>query len=338
MWVTLREVAKAAGVSQATASRVLRGNRAEAFAENTRRRVHAVAQRLGYRPNPVAQALATGRSRLVTFWCYRPFQAFFARVMEQMDREAENRNFGLLVADVAAREANDPAVTSAVWPSDGLLAMDCGAWAERIARMQPSPRTPIISMGTSLVPGTDCVKLDMGSAFQGATSHLLEQGCRRIAYFSSGPPSKPAWSGQLMFATPREAYLSAMGKAGRQEELLFVDGSSRSEARRWIVDYIREHGCPEAIVCRNDDLALGCYRAMCDLGIRVGHDVLLTGCDGIEDTEYLDCPLTTIVLPVPEMCETAWQFLETRMADPAAPLREATLEARLEARASSRRG
>jgi len=64
---------------------------------------------------------------------------------------------------------------------------------------------------------------------------------------------------------------------------------------------------------------------------------LLVGCDGIQDTQYLECPLSTIVLPVPRMCELAWQFLAKRLADPSAPRQHAVLEAALVPAESSQR-
>ena len=73
-------------------------------------------------------------------------------------------------------------------------------------------------------------------------------------------------------------------------------------------------------MCRNDDLAIGAYRGMCDLGISVGKDVLLVGCDGVEETRFMPCPVSTIVLPVRQMCQLAWQFMERRLAHPAAEL------------------
>ena len=67
----------------------------------------------------------------------------------------------------------------------------------------------------------------------------------------------------------------------------------------------------------------------------MGRDVLLVGCDGIEDGLYLHCPLSTMAFPVARMCELAWEFLERRMADPSAAPQYAVLEAKLEIRESS---
>jgi LacI family transcriptional regulator len=104
-----------------------------------------------------------------------------------------------------------------------------------------------------------------------------------------------------------------------------------------IQDYVRHQGRPEAIFCHADDAALGVYRGLCDLGVRVPEEVALVGCDGIEDTEYLECPLTTLVQPVAAMCATAWQFLQQRLEQPSISPQHAILKPKLALRESSRR-
>ena len=101
--------------------------------------------------------------------------------------------------------------------------------------------------------------------------------------------------------------------------------------------HVHTHGRPDAFLCRNDDLAIGTYRGLCDLGIRVGEDVLLIGCDGVEDTRFMPCPVSTVLLPVERMCELAWQFMEHRLANPDAELQVETLSATLDVRESSRK-
>ena len=74
---------------------------------------------------------------------------------------------------------------------------------------------------------------------------------------------------------------------------------------------------PDALFCTNDDGAIGCYRGLRDLGLRVPEDVALVGCDGIEDTEYLETPLTTIVQPVEELSRLGWEFEKVALPDAA---------------------
>lgn len=335
MAATLRQVATEAAVSQATASRILSGHGAELFAPETRRRIEEVARRLGYRPNHTAQALATGRTGLMTLWSYPPYQTFFGLVMAEMQQLAQEKGIGLLVADISARKTVRSAY-AAVWPSDGILAMDCGNWADAVLDARPTATTPIVSMGTSWIANTDSVRLDLSGAFAEATRHLLAQGCRRIAYITRMVPENESTESNA-FHAPRMAYTAAMAAAGLKTELIPLATSSLDSAREAAVAYVRAHGCPDAFLCRNDDLAVGAYRGMCDLGIGVGSDVLLVGCDGVEGTRFMPCPLSTILLPVERMCQLAWQFLERRLAEPEAEPQVETLTATLEVRESSQR-
>jgi DNA-binding LacI/PurR family transcriptional regulator len=130
-----------------------------------------------------------------------------------------------------------------------------------------------------------------------------------------------------------------MRQAGLKPEFLYYPLSSeqRPIVRRLITQYIRLHGCPEALFCHSDDVALGVYRGLCDLKIRVPEEVALVGCDGIQDTEYLECPLTTLVQPVAEMCATAWKFLARRLENPGIARQKAVLKPVLAVRESSGR-
>ena len=336
MAASLRQVAAEAAVSQATASRVLSGKGAELFAPETRRRIEEVARRLGYRPNHTARALATGRTGLMTLWSYHPYRTFFGLVMAEMQEQAQAKGIGLLVADISAREAGRSSHSVAVWPSDGILAMDCGAWAEEVFDARPTAKTPIVSMGTSCIPDTDSVSLDLSGAFAEATRHLLGQGCRRIAYITRMVPENMPTSTNE-FIAPRESYVAAMEEAGLKAELISLPTASRDSARQAAAAYVHAHGCPDAFLCRNDDLAIGAYRGMCDLAIRVGEEVLLVGCDGVEEARFMPCPVSTILLPVRRMCQLAWQFMERRLADPNAECQIETLNAALEVRQSSQR-
>ena len=130
-----------------------------------------------------------------------------------------------------------------------------------------------------------------------------------------------------------------MRQAGLKPEFLYYQASDqqRSIVRQLVQDYIRKEGCPEAFFCHSDDVALGIYRGLCDMKLRIPGEVALVGCDGIQDTEYLECPLSTLVQPVAAMCATAWQFLQQRLANPAIKRQWEILKPSLQIRESSSR-
>ena len=147
MRVTLQDVAEEAGVSLATASRVLSGDKARLYVPSTRHRIQEAAKKLGYRPSFAARALATGRTSLATLWTYHPYHAFYATVVEAVQKEALKNMYGLLVADAAIDEASLAGPNACMWPSDGILAMDCGEHAERVLSSRASMLRPSSAWG-----------------------------------------------------------------------------------------------------------------------------------------------------------------------------------------------
>jgi DNA-binding LacI/PurR family transcriptional regulator len=110
---------------------------------------------------------------------------------------------------------------------------------------------------------------------------------------------------------------------------------SYATVSRALKAYIARHGCPDGLFYFNDDVAIGAFRALRDLGLRIPQDVALVGCAGIEDTAYHDPPLSTIAQPIEEMCVTALSFLIGRIKEPSIPVQQIVLQPRLEVRGSS---
>ena len=135
----------------------------------------------------------------------------------------------------------------------------------------------------------------------------------------------------------RGAYLRVMHEAGLAEELIVVPDATRAAARRGFLRYLEVSGCPDGVFCWDDNTALGVYRACVDAGLSVPEQLALVGCDGIEDTEYLERPLSTIVQPIQEVCECAWAILSQRMLDPALPRQQVILQPHLAIRKTSQK-
>jgi DNA-binding LacI/PurR family transcriptional regulator len=128
-----------------------------------------------------------------------------------------------------------------------------------------------------------------------------------------------------------------MQAAGLRREYIVAVDQSRAAAAAAVAAHVEQFGLPDAIFCHNDEMALGAYRSLRLLGVRVPDEVALVGCDGIEDTEYLEVPLTTLRQPLEEMCRLACEFLQRRMAQPDIPVQSAVLLPQLVVRESSLR-
>jgi DNA-binding LacI/PurR family transcriptional regulator len=191
-------------------------------------------------------------------------------------------------------------------------------------------QVPVVSMGAYYLTEVDHVGVDLYAGAMQAVQHLIEQGCRRVAYLVNAESRHPG-------DARRDAYDMVMREASLSREYIVSVDQSRQAAGAAVAAYVEQFGLPDGIFCHNDEMALGAYRRLRLLGVRVPEDVALVGCDGIEDTEYLEVPLTTIRQPLEEMCGLACEFLHRRMAQPDIPLQSVVLLPQLVVRGSSLR-
>jgi LacI family transcriptional regulator len=109
----------------------------------------------------------------------------------------------------------------------------------------------------------------------------------------------------------------------------------RSHIRNAVVRLAKDEGLPEAIFCYDDFAALAVIRGIKDVHLRVPEDCAVVGCDGSDECEFFDPPLTTVVQPVRQMCEEGWTRLLNRLRNPDAPQESITLKPTLAIRSSS---
>jgi DNA-binding LacI/PurR family transcriptional regulator len=132
-----------------------------------------------------------------------------------------------------------------------------------------------------------------------------------------------------------EAFRSVMSAHNLEPRVRLIEYHNRASGRQATLDEIREFGPPQMFFCVNDAVAIGCACGVAEAGLRVPEDVAIAGCDGIEASQFLACPLTTIVQPYSEACATAWEFLKSRIEGYNGPHRELTLSAKLALRQST---
>lgn len=332
MKTSLSHVAKQAGVSSATVSRVLSGSRVR-IAPETRRRVQQIANDLGYSPNRAARALVTGRTQTLALWAVNLRSPFSAQVIYNVSQELARHEYDLMIA--AAHSSNSALKTAHLlsWPIDGIFALDLPRAAIPGLNGSLLGGKPFVSLGGYISDQSDYVHVDFRAQVIEAIRHLISVGCERIAYLV------PGW-----FEWFREAndarlcgYDAVITEAGRRPEYVVTPDEKRGSVASALTEHIERHGCPDGLFCFNDDMAIGALRALKDLGRRVPEDVALIGCDGIEDTSYFDPRITTIAQPLDQICMVAWAFLERRIRDNDLPLQQITIQPKLEIRESSLR-
>lgn len=328
---TRNDVAYFARVSGATVSRVLSGRKDLSINEETRARVLEAASQLGYRPNQAARSLVTGRTNTIGLLTMDSFTPYSASIARHVTEQAERSGFRVAVQHYYTyRSVSQKVAFSPHWQVDGLIVFDLPRELQHEMEAWSRLALPLVAMGAYYPEQGDYVGVDLLGGAQQALNHLIAQGYRRLAFMMAVGTYHPT--------EPRcQAYDTLMQAAGLSAEFIYIPETTRAAARQGIAAYIGDHGCPEAIFCRNDDLAIGCYRGLCDMKLRVPEDIALVGCDGIEDTEYLECPITTIVQPVALMCAQAWDYLQRRMTEPTTSAQQKVLPTHLALRPSSQR-
>lgn len=324
--VTQLDIARRLGISRQLVSFALAGY--PHVAPASRERILAAAAEMGYQPNPHARALRDRRSGIAALWIPNQISSHFTCVTRVLTRLLKSAGLELIVSEVGSSEAGQ---TLSHVPVDGIFVVDAPRQALHFLEHEPVTQTPVVSMGASCCPETDAVEIDLLAGARSATRHLIETGARRIAHMTF------VHEGHEEQAR-RRGYQETLEAAGLKPEFIYypLSDNQRPIVRTLIQKYIGQHGQPEAIFCHSDDVAIGVYRGLRDMGLRVPGDILLLGCDGIPDTEYLDCPLSTLVQPVERMCQTAWQFLRNRQKSPDLPRQHALIPPVLEPRESTR--
>ena len=325
--VTQAQIAEKLGISRQLVTFALGGY--PQVSKESRARILAAALEMGYRPNPHARAMLRKKTGIIALWIPDQISTHYSHVARELGRLVKQAGQELIISEVGAADMKQ------IWthvPFDGICAVDASKAVQLELKSLAAKSVPVVSLGSYSSSVTDNVHVDMEAGTTQAMQHLIGSGFRRIAHATFVRKN-------IAGESRRIGYTNAMREAGLETEFIHYPLSERQRpvARQLIRDYVAAHGKPEAIFCHSDDAALGIYRGLCDAGIRVPADIALVGCDGIEDTEYLECPLTTLVQPVAEMCDAAWQFLQNRLAEPTTPIQQTILTPQLAIRASSSR-
>ncbi|MET7848122.1 LacI family DNA-binding transcriptional regulator [Streptomyces avermitilis] len=287
---TSRDVAQAAGVSQAAVSLVLgekwRGRVSEATAE----RVRTAARELGYRPNLAARNLRLGRTRTVLLVVPALTTEFFAGVYTGAARVAAEHGFGVVLypSPEGIGPARDP-FGSARAALDGVIASSMAADALTAIRGDQLPLVMLDSDPAGSL-GAATVNLDIADGVRQVAEHLLALGHRRFLHLAADIPS---WTFEVR-ARELAARVGAIpGTEVRTTRApISIEGAVAAAEAALAAPGPR----PTALVCDDDKLAAGAYKAARRLGLRVPDDISVTGLDDLALATAIDPELTTVRL------------------------------------------
>ena len=328
--VSISAVARHAGVSVATVSRVLNGQ--DVVKAETREKVLSAVDTLGYRVNETARNLRTAESRLLLTMVPDVGNPFYAEVVRGIDSVARQHGYFVLLCDTGADADREHGYFDLLRRrrADGAICLDPSTVQQAMAH--DAIALPWVAC-CEFDPGMDVpyVGIDNRGAAAEAVQHLLSRGHRRIALISTDQ----AW----LYARQRQqGWADALNAAGITPDpaLLMrvssLDYATGNAAARGLMAMDTP---PTAIFAVSDTLAIGVLAGLRACGKRVPEDVAVVGFDDIALASQTDPPLSTIKQPMRQLGETAARLLLERLADAALPGYGVILPHQLVLRASS---
>jgi len=325
------EVAKRAGVSPSTVSRVL--SQPDVVSAKTRSRVLRAVDVLGYTPNSTAKNLRTARTGKLLVTVPDISNPFFSLILQGIEDAAQREEYAVLLGDTQHDDRREQryALMLNSKEADGLIFLGHRLPEAAQARIRnAAPRCAPVVNGCEFNPrlGVPSVHIDNERAAADAMTLLYDLGHRRVGVVS-GPLVSPLSRDRL-----RGAAAVARDRGG--EELVVVGGdftveSGPEAAGRLIASENR----PTAIFCFNDEMAMGVLDHARRTGVRVPHDLSVVGFDDIRFARYTIPALTTVAQPMREIGEGTVKLLLAILVNDLAMPRSVTLPHKLVLRAST---
>ncbi|WP_369037003.1 LacI family DNA-binding transcriptional regulator [Streptomyces adonidis] len=300
---TSRDVAQAAGVSQAAVSLVLGDKWRGRVSETTAERVREAARELGYRPNLAARNLRLGHTRTVLLVVPALTTEFFAGVYTGAARIAAQHGFGVVLypSPEGIGPARDP-FHSAQAALDGVLASSMAADALTAIRGDQLPLVMLDSDPQGSL-GAATVNLDIADGVRQVAGHLLGLGHRHFLHLAADIPS---WT----FAVRAHELATRLATVpGTRVRTIHAPISIEGAQQATTAALTAPGPHPTALVCDDDKLAAGAYKAIRRLGLRIPDDLSVTGLDDLALATAIDPELTTVRLDAELFGERGMQAL-----------------------------
>lgn len=292
----IKRVSEMAGVSTATVTRTLKNP--ELVRPVTREKVMRAVKESGYRPNWLASSVKSGKSNTLVVLVPNLVNPFFLRVIGGIEQAAQEAGYTVLLGDTQGKPEREHQYASMVLTAraDGLIQLDHSfPFSPEDAEL--GEKAPMVSVCDRVVGHKyPFIELDNFGASRAMAHYLMALGHRRIGVIA-GQRSSQIYRdrcGGLVRALEEEDITF-------DDELLVGGAYCYANGEASIRQLMSLSQPPTAVVCFNDDIAIGAIREAKAMGLSVPGDVSITGFDNIQVSPYIDPPLTTIDQPALEM-------------------------------------
>lgn len=303
---TAKDVARLAGVSQSTVSRVLSGDPSPFFSKATRKRVMGAATELGYTPNPIARALRGKQTQMIGLIVRGMSDPFFAELVSALSIQARELGYQMVLGHTH-RDPSEVLQISRVLDTrhtDGVIILGDYKDDELAIREILDGRRAVVAMCRGEAQaGVITVNTDNRAGVWALLDHLTGLGHTRLAFIEGD------WMGD--FKERRKAFIDYLQGKGLELNPDWIpqdtdDSRGGYQAMRRLMAL---NDRPTAILAADDIMAIGALKAAQEAGLQIPEQVSLTGFDGIEMTQFVSPALTTVRQPIEVMSQIALKRL-----------------------------
>lgn len=308
MGVTIKDVAEAAGVSISTVSKVLNGH--YSISEKTAERVRGIMREMNYYPNANAQSFASGSNHTVVLLANLSPNAAFRNphmfeIIAGLEEALCRRGYRLILRGADATSACGIAEEIISRRSADAIAIHVGVMSHPLAAVLTRLRFPHIVLGAPDFESQVCW-IDNSNTYSGAVAagYLLSRGYRRLA-FTGGR------SYDLGSALRLQGVKQGLANGGErlEDQYIWLGESTRADGFRMTEGLLNQKQLPDAIICANNYIALGCVDAVLKREMRIPKDMGIMAFDDYPFSQIMEPPLTVVDINVRDMGAQAAKFL-----------------------------
>ena len=303
---TAKDIARIAGVSQSTVSRVLNESGTDLISGKTIKRVRELAAEMGYTPNPFARALRGKETRLIGLVVREITDPFFSSLISEISVQANRLGYRVLLAPAHSdpNEALKAATVLDTQHTDGVIILGDLRDDENAIRKILEEHSAVVTMCRgSTLEDILTINVDNKKGINLLLNHLTSLGHKKIAFFNGG------WFGDIH--ERRSTFIEYLHDAKLMTipdwvQVTTNDAEGGYRAMKYLLEASHR---PTAVLASDDIMAIGAIKAVYDAGLTVPKDISITGFDDIDITFYIHPALTTVQQPIQSMSEKALKLL-----------------------------